>query len=55
MPAYTYTASASVVCHVGAKLVLIDSQTDSLEILAICCGGDGVWFSNGCEYDCFWS
>ena len=24
--AYTYTASASVVCHVGAKLVLIDTQ-----------------------------
>ena len=32
VPAYTYTASASVVCHVGAKLVLIDSQTDSLEM-----------------------
>ena len=30
--AYTYTASASVVCHVGAKLVLIDTQEDSLEI-----------------------
>ena len=29
--AYTYTASASVVCHVGAKLVLIDTQEDSLE------------------------
>ena len=29
--AYTYTASASVVCHVGAKLVLIDTQADSLE------------------------
>ena len=26
--AYTYTASASVVCHVGAKLVLIDTQED---------------------------
>ena len=24
VPAYTYTATASVVCHVGAKLVLID-------------------------------
>ena len=24
--AYTYTATASVVCHVGAKLVLIDTQ-----------------------------
>lgn len=27
--AYTYTASASVVCHVGAKLVLVDTQKDS--------------------------
>ena len=32
VPAYTYTASASVVCHVGAKLVLIDSQKDRLEM-----------------------
>ena len=32
VPAYTYTASASVVAHVGAKLVLIDSQKDSLEM-----------------------
>ena len=32
VPAYTYTASASVVCHVGAKLVLIDSQVDSVEM-----------------------
>lgn len=32
VPAYTYTASASVVCHVGAKLVLIDSQPDTLEM-----------------------
>ncbi len=30
--AYTYTASASVVCHVGAKLVLIDTQPDSFEM-----------------------
>ena len=30
--AYTYTASASVVCHVGAKLILIDTQRDSLEM-----------------------
>lgn len=30
--AYTYTASASVVCHVGAKLVLIDTKKDSLEM-----------------------
>ena len=32
VPAYTYTASASVVCHVGAKLVFVDSQEDSLEM-----------------------
>ncbi len=30
--AYTYTASASVICHVGAKLVLIDTQKDSLQM-----------------------
>lgn len=30
--AYTYTASASVVCHVGAKLVLVDTQPNSLEM-----------------------
>lgn len=30
--AYTYTASASVVCHVGAKPVLIDTGKDSLEM-----------------------
>lgn len=30
--AYTYTASASVVCHVGAKLVLIDTKKDSWEM-----------------------
>ena len=30
--AYTYTASASVVCHVGAKLILVDTQKDSLEM-----------------------
>ncbi len=30
--AYTYTASASVVAHVGAKIVLVDSQKDSLEM-----------------------
>ena len=32
VPAYTYTATASVVCHVGATLVMIDCQTDSLEM-----------------------
>ena len=31
-PAYTYTASASVVCHVGAELVLVDIGKDSLEM-----------------------
>lgn len=30
--AYTYTASASVVCHVGANLKLIDTQKDSYEM-----------------------
>ncbi len=30
--AYTYTASASVIDHVGAKIVLIDSQKDSFEM-----------------------
>ena len=29
--AYTYTATASVVCHVGAKLVLVDTQKDNLQ------------------------
>lgn len=32
VPAYTYTATASVVCHVGAKPVLIDCQRDCLEM-----------------------
>ena len=30
--AYTYTASASVACHVGAKVVLVDAQKDSVEM-----------------------
>lgn len=30
--AYTYTASASVIAHVGAKIVLVDTQQDSLEM-----------------------
>ena len=30
--AYTYTASASVIAHVDAKIVLIDTQKDSLEM-----------------------
>ncbi len=30
--AYTYTATAAVVCHVGAKLVLVDTMPNSFEI-----------------------
>lgn len=30
--AYTYTASASVACHVGAKLVLVDTQENSYQM-----------------------
>ena len=29
---YTYTASASPIVHVGAKVILIDTQKDSLEM-----------------------
>lgn len=32
VPAYTYTASASAVIHVGAKPIFIDSQPDSTEM-----------------------
>lgn len=32
VPAYTYTASCSVICHVGATPVIVDSQTDSVEM-----------------------
>lgn len=32
VPAYTYTASASIVCHVGATLVFADVQSNSLEM-----------------------
>lgn len=32
VPAYTYTATASVVCHVGAKLVMVDVAPDSFEM-----------------------
>ena len=32
VPAYTYTATASVVQHVGAKLVFVDSQKDCVEM-----------------------
>lgn len=30
--AYTYTATASVVCHVGARLVLVDTAPDSYQM-----------------------
>ena len=32
VPAYTYTASCSVICHVGATPVMIDSQKDREEM-----------------------
>ena len=32
VPAYTYTATASVVTHVGATLVMVDSQKDNVEM-----------------------
>jgi len=32
VPAYTYTATASVVQHVGAKIVFVDSQKDCVEM-----------------------
>ena len=32
VPAYTYTASASIVCHVGAKLIFVDVQPHCLEM-----------------------
>ena len=32
VPAYTYTATASPVCHVGATLVMVDSQPDCYEM-----------------------
>lgn len=32
VPAYTYTASASIVWHVGATIVFVDVQKDSLEM-----------------------
>lgn len=30
--AYTYTATASVICHVGAELVMVDTAPDSFEM-----------------------
>lgn len=32
VPAYTYTASASVICHVGATPVMVDCAADSLQM-----------------------
>lgn len=32
VPAYTYTASASVISHVGAKTVMVDSTEDNVEM-----------------------
>lgn len=32
VPAYTYTASASIIEHVGAKIVFIDNEKDSFEM-----------------------
>lgn len=32
VPAYTYTATASVTQHVGCKLVMVDSQENSVEM-----------------------
>lgn len=32
VPAYTYTASAAAAIHVGAKVIFVDSQTDSWEM-----------------------
>lgn len=32
VPAYTYTATASVGIHVGAKVVMVDSQKDNVEM-----------------------
>lgn len=32
VPAYTYTASASVTQHVGCRLVMVDSQKDNVEM-----------------------
>ena len=32
VPAYTYTATASAVCHVGAKPIMVDCGTDTFEM-----------------------
>ena len=59
VPAYTYTASASVVCHVGARLVLIDSQKESWRWIMTHWRGPSakhkqsfLWISGDpCDYD----
>ena len=32
VPSYTYTATASVVCHVGAKVVMVDTTPEAFEM-----------------------
>ncbi len=32
VPSYTYTATASVVCHVGAKVVMVDTAPEAFEM-----------------------
>ena len=32
LPAYTYTATASAVCHVGAKPVMVDCMPNSIQM-----------------------
>lgn len=32
VPAYTYTASASIIKHVGARIIMVDSQKDTYEM-----------------------
>ncbi len=32
VPVYTYTATASIICHVGAKIVMVDTAPDSFEM-----------------------
>ena len=35
VPAYTYTSSAAAAIHVGAKVIFVDSQEDSLEHICV--------------------
>ncbi len=61
IPAYTYTATASSVCHVGAKIVMVDCAPDSYEMdydkLAEAITPDtkavlpGDLGGGGCDYD----